>query len=100
MIIILDKTEVVGHWATVAHNAPLKDLDATDVLNKDQVTMSLFDHATLFIVTDAEYSEFKVFKDDQGVFEVGKVYTTGEIGGWTWLYISRWLSSLKIEDDG
>ncbi len=97
MIIIFDKSQVIGNWAPVAHQAPLKDLDVTDVLNRFQVTTELFKHSTLFIVTDAENSEFKVFKDDQGVFEEGKVYSNGEIGGLTWLYISRWLASLKID---
>ena len=101
MIIIIDKTEVSGGmFSSVANIAPLDEIALDlDILNSHQITEELYDQVKLFIITDAENSQFKVFKDNQGVFEVGKVYTTGEIGGWTWLYMSRWLASLKVDDE-
>ncbi len=97
MIIILDKKEVIGTYAPVARHAPLIELDTCDFLSGKQITQELYDQATLFIITDAENNQFRVFKDDRNVFEEGKLYTTGEIGGWVWLYHSRHLSAIKQE---
>ncbi len=94
MIIIIDKQEVTGNRVSVAHIAPLAELDIMDISSQHQLTLNAITMANLLVVTDAETKEYIVLKDrysyndDASPFKTGMVYKSSTLAP----KLEQWLS--------
>lgn len=99
MIIIIEKTEIVGGWADgVTHHIPLVNMDLFDLFNKEQLTMENVGLASLVIVTDVEASEFRAFKDIYRVYDTEAVYKMNKFDSMLNLFLSKWTAKRTSYD--
>lgn len=99
MIIILDRSDLTGRYATVPQQAPLLDLEPWDFWATNELPEKIYDAAHLVIITDKEERKYRVFKDDTNVFETNILYSLHLLEMWLVRSINILLRDVAPEED-